>query len=176
MKKPRRKHSKIAALPGAINKEVNRLLTTPGWTYEKIAAKLAELGHPVGKSSVGRYGQDFLARLQRLREVKEQAKAILDQSGGNGLEMEEAASQIALQRVMEFLMELQETDLKEESVNKMITALARLQQSSAMRERQKDLRRKLEQVGKEAKEIAKKSGLSDEKAEEIRRKIMGITG
>lgn len=172
--KNRRKHSKIAALPGAINKEVNRLLTTPGWTYEKIAEHLKQLGHPVGKSSVGRYGQDFLARLQMLREVKEKAKAILEESGGNGLEMEEAASQIALQRTMEFLLEVDSEDLKGESVNKMIAALARLQQSSAIRERQRDMRKQVEKTTEKIKAIGKQKGLSPETIKQIEEEILGL--
>lgn len=172
--KNRRKHSKIAALPGAINKEVNRLLTTPGWTYEKIAEHLKQLGHPVGKSSVGRYGQDFLARLQMLREVKEKAKAILEESGGNGLEMEEAASQIALQRTMEFLLEVDPDDLKGESVNKMIAALARLQQSSAIRERQRDMRKQVEKASEKIKAIGKQKGLSSETIKQIEEEILGL--
>lgn len=174
MKKPRRKHSKIAALPGAINTEVNRLLTTPGWTYEKIADHLKQLGHPVGKSSVGRYGQDFLSRLQDLKEVKEQAKAIVEETGGTGMEMEEAAAQIALQRVMEFLLNLKQADMEGEQVNKMISALARLQASGASRENVKIIKKKAEQAVKAVNAIGKQKGLTPETIKQIEEEILGL--
>lgn len=175
MKKPRRKHSKISGLPEPIVAEVNRLLTTPGMTYEKIVEHLRQLGHLVGKSSVGRYAQDFLTRLQHLREVKEQAKAIVEESGGNGMEMEEAATQIALQRTMEYLLNLKKEDFEGEALNKMISSLARLQGSSSMREHQKDLREKIKRAVKMVEEVEKKKNIDPADLQKIKQEFYGLT-
>ena len=101
----RRKHARITTeLPKSLIQAINERLVA-GETYESIAAYLRERGHDISKSSVGRYGKDFLSKLERLRIVKEQARTIMTEGkDGPALEMTEAATQLALQLIMERLV------------------------------------------------------------------------
>ena len=103
----RRKHSKITSiLPQGLVEAINERLVA-GETYESIAAYVRLQGHEISKSAVGRYGKDFLSKLERLRVVKEQARAIVSEGkDGPALEMTEAATQLALQLIMERLKAL----------------------------------------------------------------------
>jgi len=133
----RRKHFKIEALPTGIMEAVNRKLVE-GHTYQEITEWLNQLGHEVSKSSVGRYGKDFLSRLERLKVVKEQAKAIVEVNpDAPATEMAEAANQLATQLIMEFLMELDISDLQEAKVTEILKALAKLEASGVRREQLK---------------------------------------
>lgn len=132
-KKDRRKHYKVQDFPPQIIEEVNKLLATPGVTYESIVGWLRDKGHEIGKSSLQRYGSDFLSRMERLKVVQDQARAIMAESNGQPVtEMAEAANQLAMQLVMEHLMEVD--SLEGEKITEILKALARLEQSGVRRE------------------------------------------
>ena len=126
----RRKHPRITTeLPKDLVRAINERLVA-GETYESIAAYLRERGHDISKSSVGRYGKDFLSKLERLRIVKEQARTIMSEGkDGPALEMTEAATQLALQLIMEDLRDAKSSDI--------LKALALLERSAVQREKLK---------------------------------------
>lgn len=133
----RRKHSKVEGLPPEIVAAVNEKLTEHH-TYDEIAAWLKQLGHGVSKSSIGRYGKDFLTRLERLRVVRDQARAIVETDpDAPATEMAEAANQLALQMIMELLMKLPEDALQEAKLTEVLKALANLERSAVAREKLK---------------------------------------
>jgi len=132
----RRKHSKIISiLPPELVSAINEQLVN-GATYEEIADYIRGHGHEISKSSVGRYGKDFLGKLERLRVVKEQAKTIVSESkNGPALEMTEAATQLALQLIMERLVAVE--DLGDTKGGELLKALALLERSAVQREKLK---------------------------------------
>ena len=132
----RRKHSKITTiLPDALVQAINERLVA-GETYESIAGYLRAQGHDISKSSVGRYGKDFLAKLERLRIVKEQARTIVNEGkDGPALEMTEAATQLALQLIMERLVTVENLD--DAKSGEILKALALLERSAVQREKLK---------------------------------------
>ena len=132
----RRKHARITTeLPKELIQAINERLVA-GETYEGIAAYLRERGHDISKSSVGRYGKDFLAKLERLRVVKEQARIIMTEGkDGPALEMTEAATQLALQLIMERLVTAE--DLRDAKSSEILKALALLERSAVQREKLK---------------------------------------
>lgn len=135
MPKDRRKHFKVEMLPGPIVDAVNQKLTE-GYTYEAVADWLSQLGHEIGKSSIQRYGHDFLTRLERLKVVKDQARAIVSSDpDAPATEMHEAANQLAVQLIMESLMQV--PDLEGEKVTEIFKALALLEKSAVAREKLK---------------------------------------
>lgn len=137
MGKNRRKHFKVEGLPDGILDAVNRKLVD-GYTYQQVTDWLNTLGHDISKSAMGRYGKDFTSRLQRLQVVKDQAKAIVDVNpDAPATEMAEAANQLATQLIMEFLMELELTDLQGSKVTEILKALAKLEASGVRREKLK---------------------------------------
>ncbi|MTI82731.1 MAG: DUF3486 family protein [Firmicutes bacterium] len=135
--KKTRKHYKVSKLPDNLVEAVNKKLVE-GYTYQDIAEYLTELGHKIGKSSVQRYGKDFMSRLERLRVVKEQAKSIVDSNpDAPATEMAEAANQLSMQLIMEFLMKVDITDLEEAKVTEIFKVLAKLESSGVSREKLK---------------------------------------
>lgn len=130
----RRSHHKIGSFPDALQEAVNRKLVE-GFTYEEVTDFLNGSGMKIGKSSVARYGKDFLSRLEQLKVVKEQARAIVVESGdAPATEMAEAANQLAIQMIMEILMEADKGRLEKEKLTNVLRALAQLEKSSVARE------------------------------------------
>ena len=132
----RRKHPRITTeLPKDLIHAINERLVA-GETYESIATYLRACGHDISKSSVGRYGKDFLSKLERLRIVKEQARTIMSEGkDGPALEMTEAATQLALQLIMERLVTAE--DLRDAKSSDILKALALLERSAVQREKLK---------------------------------------
>ncbi len=132
----RRKHSKITSiLLDGLVKAINERLVA-GETYESIAEYIRAQGHEISKSSIGRYGKDFLSKLERLRVVKEQARTIVSENkDGPALEMTEAATQLALQLIMERLVAVD--NLNSAKDGEILKALALLERSAVQREKLK---------------------------------------
>ncbi|GAB6170771.1 hypothetical protein JCM15765_02490 [Paradesulfitobacterium aromaticivorans] len=132
----RRKHSKVVTeLPKELVEAVNKRLVE-GTTYQEITDWLNETGQQISRSSVGRYGKDFLSKLERLKVVKDQAKAIVEADpDAPATEMHEAANQLAVQLIMETLMNV--PDLKGAKITELMQVLARLERSAVAREKLK---------------------------------------
>jgi hypothetical protein len=196
--KKTRKRFKVQELPGEIREAINRKIVE-GHTYDQVKAWIDEMADrsasgvqrsattprdqddelrtpnselSVSRSAIARYGKDFLGRLERVRMVQEQAKAILTETEGPGMELEEAASKLFSQMLMETLLDLD--DLKAQDITDLLHAFGKIQGSSVSRERLKaQMRQKAEKaVAKIEKTVGK--GLSPGAVEEIRRQILGI--
>lgn len=167
----RRRHSKIHKLPEEVVTEVNRLLTTPGITYQTITEHLKKLGHEVSKSSVGRYGKNFLTRLERLRIVKDQAKVIIEEGGDRpATELNEAANQMATTLIMETLMQVE--NLEGSKITEILKALAALERSAVAREKLKyEFTRGVEAAAGKIKEALKKEVQTDS---DLQQRIMEV--
>ena len=174
MPSSRRRHHKIAKLPPEIVSQVNQLLTTPGVTYQGVVDFLAEKGIHLSHSSVGRYGKDFLSRLERLQVVKDQARAIVDESGDRpATEMAEAANQLGIQLIMETLMEVE--SLEGEKISEVLKALALLERSGTGREKLKlEYRQRAKKAAEKVEDALKEESLSPETLKKIKEQIYGI--
>ena len=86
--------------------------------------------------------------------------------------LEEAAAKIFAQKIVEAQL-LEDFDILENP--RLIGDFAKLQSSTVARERfKRELKEKVEKTAESVVKTARQGGLSDEKAEEIRRKILGI--
>lgn len=178
----KRSHSKIAKLPEEIRAAVDRKILA-GIEYQEIAAYINAMGSDqVSRSSVNRYGQKFMAKMECLRLAREQARVVVDGSkDGQALEMVEATSQMAVQVIMERLIEMD--DLKGAKSTEVLKALALLERSAVQREKLKlaitraietaaeqikaDLRDELRQ---QPELLAKMISIVDARAEEAKQK------
>jgi hypothetical protein len=146
-----------------------------GHTIQEITDWLRQLGQDISRAAVGREVKDFVGQLNRFKAVKEQAKAIVSEAGGDGLNLEEAAVTVALNNIMEYLMDPVLSNMQQEEASKVMMALARLQSSSVQREKLKmDFKDKLAKEAEAIGKMAKAEGLSDELADAIKKKILGI--
>lgn len=169
----RRKHHKIQTFPQEVVSAVNDLLAR-GETYEDIAWWLRQKGYEIGKSSVARYGREFAARLERIKVVEEQAKAILEETAGEPLRMEEATTRMALHLMAETLLRMQDAGTGAKPVE-VIRALAHLQSSSASRERLRlEWQRRAQAAADHIETRLSEAGSPPELIREIRTTILGL--
>jgi hypothetical protein len=169
----RRKHHKIAKLPDEVTEAVNKQLVE-GYTYQQISDWLSQMGHQVGKSSVGRYGKDFLSKLEKLKLVKDQAKAIIETNpDAPTTELAEAANQLALSLITDTLMSTQ--DLEGAKITEVLKALSLLERSGVAREKLKlEYKTKVQQVVDKIEQTGKQKGLDPETLSYIKEQVYGI--
>lgn len=167
-----RRHGRVNdELPREIREQVDRLLIEGGSTYDEIRDFLASQGYDISRSAIGRYGKDFLACYQRLRVIEDKSRALVSEVG-DGLVLEEAASKLFAQMILEAQIS-GDLDIKE--LPRIISDFAKLQASNVMRERYKrEIKAKVEKTAADVEKTAKKGGLTPETAAEIRKKILGL--
>jgi hypothetical protein len=156
----RRSHSKINQLPQELRDVVNQKIVE-GKTYREIADWLKQMGQDIGKSSVAEHGKSFLSKLEQLRIVKEQAKTIVEESGdAPATAVSEAANQLAMQLIMETLIEVDKGALKQEKLTSVLKSLSELIRSSVSTEKlklqyNKGLKKAIKEVKLELQEALK---------------------
>lgn len=129
----KRSHSKVAKLPDEIRAAVDRKIMA-GVEYQEIADYINAMGTNISRSSVNRYGQKFMDKMERLRLAREQAKIVVETAkDGPALEMVEAANQMAVQVILERLIDM--GDIKEAKSTEVLKALALLERSATQREK-----------------------------------------
>ena len=181
--KSRRAHSKVTQLPANLVAAINQAMVC-GKTYTEIAVMISgwiaegqiDKTAAPSRSGVGRYGKDFLTRMEILSRVREQAKAIVTQADGDGLVLEEAASNLALNEIITVLMRADpEVGLKASEVAFIATAIGKLQSSSVQREKLKtDFATRAREAVKKITATAVKAGVSQETIAQIERDVLKI--
>ena len=169
-----RQHSRVSdELPAEMRAEVNRLLIEPGITYDDIKKYLDDNGYDISRSAIGRYGKGFLAVYQKLRIIEDKSKALVSEVG-EGLVLEEAASKMFVQKIIELQLD---DKIDPTEIPRILSDFAKLQSSSIMRERLKDeFKKKVDKAADDVIKTVKKQGLTEEQAAEIKNKILGIVG
>lgn len=174
--KSKRSHSKIAKLPDEIRQAVDRKIME-GVEYQEIADYINAMGSQVSRSSVNRYGQKFMAKMEKLRLAREQAKIVVENAkDGPALETVEAANQMAVQVILERLIEME--DIKEAKSTDVLKALALLERSATMREKLKlEARQKADTAVKNIEDAATagQRNLDPDTLSFIKEQIYGIT-
>lgn len=172
MAKKVRRHSRVSDdLPQEVRREVDRLLVEGNVTYDDIKAFLAEKGYDISRSAIGRYGKEFLARYQKLRILEDQSRTLVSEAG-DGMVLEEAASKLFAQKIVEAQLS-GELDILE--LPRLVSDFAKLQSSTVARERFKsEMKNRVEKTAESVEKMVKAGGLPDDKAREIREKILGI--
>ncbi|MEO0558216.1 MAG: DUF3486 family protein [Bacteroidota bacterium] len=167
--------SKVLSLPNTVKADLDARLVSGGFSdYEGLADWLEGQGFQISKSSLGRYGKAFEARLGALRLASEQAKAIVAEMGDDKGDMGEALTAVAQQKTFELLMDL-EVDVGDVQYDKLVTAIAKLNATGVQQKKwRSEVLRKVEAAADEVDTMAQAGGLTDETAEAIRAKILGI--
>jgi hypothetical protein len=173
-----RSKSRLLWLPRDILEQVNRMLVEVGEgrkTYEQIAEWVISKGFQTSKSAIHRYAR-WMNALEKVKLVGEQARAIIDDTGEDPMRIEEATAKLGAVVMMEVFQEAMRGDrIDVHHIGRLMGDFAKLQSSSILRERLKDdFRGKLDKAADEVVKAVKKQGLSEEKAAEIRKKILGV--
>lgn len=167
-----RQHNRILdELPAEVRAEVDRLLIEGNVTYDDIKAFLDEKGYDISRSAIGRYGKGFLATYQELRIIEDQSRTLVSEAG-DGMVLEEAVSKMFAKQIVQAQLEGR-LDILE--LPRLVSDFAKLQSSTVARERfKRELKDKVEKTAESVEKMAKAGGLPDDKAREIREKILGI--
>lgn len=187
------KPSTIDILPPEIKAQLQAWLQDPRITQleatERANSLLELAGHPerVTKSAVNRYAVRMEEVGAKLRQSREVAQMFISHVGAapqgqTGLLINEMLRSMAF----ELSLKIQEADLEDpesmagtiNQIKNLALTMQRLEQSATINvKREGEIRKQaLDDAAKTAVTEVKKNGLSDEAADQIRRKILGITG
>jgi hypothetical protein len=168
--------SKITLLPPDIKAEFDRLLIAKNFAdYDGIVVWLQERGYDVSRSAAHRYGQGFEERIAAIRIATEQARAITEAAGDDAGATGDALIRLVQEKAFQVLVKMADLDPEDVDFNKLTVAIAKLNNASVQQKKwQAEIRTKTAAAADEAVKVAKSGGLSEEKAEEIRKRILGI--
>ncbi|MEN6441693.1 MAG: phage protein Gp27 family protein [Syntrophobacter sp.] len=157
-------------LPPDVMEQLDGLLSEGEASGERIGAFLSSRGYDIRKTAIGRYGEDFMQCCLRLRMVEKKSH-VLASDDESAMVLEEAASRLFALKILESLFS-EEMDVA--TLAKLLSLFSRLQSSNVQRERLRLEFKRREKKSAEEEPRDGGGGLSDEAADEIRRKILGI--
>lgn len=173
---PRR--SKVDTLPKAVKAWLDAVLVDGNFSgYTLIAAELKARGYQLSKSALQRYGQNFEDRLKTLKLVSEQAHAVIAASPDDEGAVSEALMRLTQEKLFTVMLDLQVDPEKPMNLASAAKAVAELARATVTQKKwQAEMRNALAAAAREVDSIVKKGGLSDDAADDIRRRILGIAG
>jgi len=168
--------SKITSLPDGIKSELDKRLVTGGFAdYGALAEWLQEQGFEISRSSIHRYGQQFETRLSAIKIATEQARAISETVGDDPGVLGDALTRLCQEKAFKVLVEMEDPEPQKADLSKMGIMIARLNRASiAQKKWMAEAKEKAKSAAEDVSKEIKSAGLSEEKAEEIRKKILGI--
>lgn len=149
--------------------------------YEEIANILQERGYNISKSSVHRYGQKIEQKLAAVQASTEAALLIAEAAPDDGDQRSAAVLSLVQTELFNALISLQEAN-EEADAGKRLALIASCSKGIAeitkasvnQKKWQLEVQDRVEKAAKAVEKIAKKGGLSDKTATEIRKQILGI--
>lgn len=182
------KRSAITQLPPAVKSWLNSALAQGNFTgYEALAEELKTQGFTISKSAVHRYGQKLENKLAAIKASTEAAKAIADAAPDDADLRSSAVISLVQTETFDVLVRLQEMTQEDDPtervklLGKVAKAVAELSRASVNQKKwQVQMEAKIrDEESRKAAEVAvseaKGAGLSDEVADLIRRRILGVT-
>lgn len=173
--------SSIATLPENLRHELERKLAENGFAnYTELTEWLNNQGYQISRSAVHRYGQQVERRFAAIKASTEAARFIAEGAADEGDTRSEALVAMVQTELFEAMLEISEMeDLtavdRFSMVAKASKNIATLTSASTrLKEYQNKVKAKAQAAADEVEKIAKKGGLSDETADEIRRQILGV--
>ncbi|KQF54364.1 terminase [Acinetobacter pittii] len=151
--------------------------------YEEIANILQERGYNVSKSSVHRYGQKVEQKLAAVQASTQAAMMIADAAPDDSDMRSSAVLSLVQTELFNALIALQESENPDADPADRIMLMAKAGKGIAeiskasvnQKKWESEVKERVQAAAKEVDKIVKKSGLSKETANEIRKQILGIT-
>ncbi|MEW6489983.1 MAG: phage protein Gp27 family protein [Thermodesulfobacteriota bacterium] len=176
-----RRRSKVETeLPRELRAEVDCLLVE-GATYEEIAAFCQGKGYDISKSSVGRYGKEFLQTYREIRILEDQAR-VLKGEVGDGLALEEAGTKALMRKLLPLFLS---GDFDVTELPRLVSDFAKLTSASVQREKWKaEVEKRIREAGEKVAERVEAEGggaggaplrMSAERLREIIRETYGVS-
>ena len=171
--------SAVTQLPEAVKAELDRRLIAGGFAgYLALADWLAEAGWEISKSALHRYGQAFEAKTEKLRAATEMSVVLAETLGDDAGAMNDALIRMTQGELFDLLLKAEE-DGKSlmDALPEITLAVSRLTRASVMQKKwQTEFRDRLTAAAERAGSVARKSGLSPEAVDTIKREILGVAG
>lgn len=184
------RQSSIDLLPEDIRSQLNALLRDPRCNQleavKKINAILADEGHDerVSKSAVNRYSMKMEKVGEKLRQSREMANMWIAKLGAQPQgQLGHLVNEMLRTMAFDLSLNLQGMEVEEDELpgqvkllKELSTAVHRLEQAASENtKREKEIRRQMaEEAAEAAAEVASSAGITAEKAQEIKNKILGI--
>jgi hypothetical protein len=172
--------SKVEGLPKAVKEWLDRALVEGNFAgYEALSAELKARGHGISKTGLHRYGQAFEERLQALKLVTEQARAVVAAAPDEDDAVNQALVRITQEKLFSLMMDL-EIDPKTVDIAKITKSIADLARSSInvkkfRGEVEAETRKRIRQEQNDKLESGIKArGMGPEMAEWLRREVLGM--
>jgi hypothetical protein len=118
--------NKVSRLPAGLREEVESLLLDPNNTFEDVSLYLKERGHDISRWSVGRYSEAFFARMERMREIEDKGRMLMEEAGGSIAFLEQAAARMLSEKILRLLLQ---DELSPKDLSLMVQIFARHQRA-----------------------------------------------
>ncbi len=168
--------SKVLTLPDPVKAELDKKLVAGGFAdYVALSDWLKDQGYEISKSSLHRYGTYFEQRLSAIKVATEQAQAIADTIGDDQGVLGDALTRLIQEKTFQLLVEMESLSAEDVDFTKLGEMVAKLNKTAILQKKWiADMRERARAAADDVVKVAKAGGLSAEKAEEIRKKILGI--
>lgn len=168
--------SKVTTLPEDIKQALDMKLIAEGFgNYVALSSWLGKMGYEISKSSVHRYGLGLEQRLSAIKVATEQARAISEAAGDEAGVMGDALTRLIQEKLFQLFVDMGNLDPEKVDFAKVGRMVAELNRTAIMQKKWiNEMKAKTIKTADEVVKTAKAGGLSAERAEEIRKKILGI--
>ena len=170
------KRGAIGGLPEPVKKWLDKALVDNNFSgYETLASELRARGYEISKSAVHRYGQKFEERLNALKLVSEQARAVVESAPDEEGAVNDALVRLTQEKMFSILLDI-EVDPKRVDLSKLARAVAELGKASVLQKRwQAEARTKaLVEAADAVSETARAQGMDEKQVEFWRGKVLGL--
>lgn len=166
----------VSLLPEQVREELERRLLSNGFSnYVALSDWLKEQGFEISKSAIGRYGQKFEERVRALQIATQQARALAEAAPDDEGALNDSLIRLVQERLFTILVDLNVEQIDNINIGSLTKGIATLARATVkQKEWQVAVREKAAAAADAVEHIARKGGLSDEAAAEIRAKILGV--
>lgn len=166
---------KVHSLPSEVKESLDAKLMSSGFSdYEGLSEWLAEQGFEISSSALGRYGKGFEAQVRDLRIAAEQARVAVEAIGDDEDALGEAMTGMMKQKLMSTLVDFQ-IDTEALTLKELTLAISRVSNAGVrVKQYAAQARERARMVAAEVTDVVRAAGLSDEAAELINQKILGV--
>lgn len=177
---PRR--PKVGGLPADIRAWLDAVLVANQFGgYIELEKALADKGISISKSALHRHGSKLERRLQAVKDSTEAAKALAAAATDDADDRSAAVMSMVQSDIFNILVDLQDSEDEVTPTDRLklraraATSIAELSRASVNQKKwMVEVRAKAEAAASKAESLARKGGLSEQAAAEIRRAILGI--
>lgn len=177
------KRSSILTLPDEVKSWLDGALMEGNFSgYQILEETLRDQGYVISKSAIHRYGQKMEKKLAAIKASTEASRIFMEGMDDGSDSLNGAVLAMVQTGLFECLVDLQEASDEEVDSAKRIGLysnvaknIANLSRASVnLKKFQSEMKDKIQDAAAEVEKIVKRGGLSDDAANEIRSKILGI--